>query len=39
MTPKPAVRNEENTENKKKLSATPWAYFTNGPNAAASIAV
>jgi len=31
----PAVRNQEN---RKKIPSTPWAYFTNGPNAAASIA-
>ena len=30
----PAVRNQENRE---KIPSTPWAYFTNGPNAAASI--
>ena len=34
----PAVRNQENRE--KKSPSAPWAgaYFTNGPNAAASIA-
>jgi len=36
--PVSAVHNKENTE---KISSAPWscAYFTNGPNAAASTAV
>jgi len=37
-TPDPAVCNQVNIEKNILSVPWPWAYFTNGPNAAASIA-